>query len=115
MQKTEFKLLSELEEENKEYIEILNKRYTECDSQGHLKPKKRKNFCDHCYRHLEYPTPETDAELRRQRELPSHQQPCNAPIMIERANRERGFQEGLDFWDGVNKIREELESKVENS
>ncbi len=34
--------------------QILMGRYASCDSKGHLNPKSDENYCNHCFRRLEY-------------------------------------------------------------
>ena len=41
-------------------IELM-KRYKECDSKGHIIPDEENNYCNHCFRHLNYVSPIIEA------------------------------------------------------
>lgn len=91
--------------------ELLQRRYDECDSEGHKKPSG--NYCNYCYRHLMYFTPETDAKLRKRKNTPLKFQPCDAPIILKEKQEEIKFQKFYDLCDGVKRITEELTNSGE--
>jgi ribosomal protein L44E len=77
-----------------EKIEKLRRRYDECDSQGHLKPDKSNNYCNHCYRHMAYSA------------LDSHK--SNIP-QLARKNRELiRIQQRIDYDKGLKRLEGEL-------
>lgn len=101
----------------KEYLDeanyvapLLEKRYQECDSSqgGHLRANPSINYCNNCFRHLKYETPQTSAELESRRDIPFMFQPLDAPVMMERARREIEHQKTMDRLSGLHKLIEEL-------
>jgi hypothetical protein len=94
------------------YTLVLNERYVECDGDGHKKPDTVSGTCGHCYRHLKYDTPETDRILEEREGLPPIHMPLDAPWLLEKRNMEIDIQETHDFYQGISKLREELEAEA---
>ncbi|MAG78800.1 hypothetical protein CMI40_00285 [Candidatus Pacearchaeota archaeon] len=92
----------------KETKEILDKRYLECNSKGHIQPDNKENTCNYCYRTLIYKTPATDAILKDREKLPIQHQPMDAPIIMEKGKREIESQKFMDRMQGLTKLEEEL-------
>jgi hypothetical protein len=88
----------------------LKKRYNICDSQGHQSPDRETNFCNYCFRHLNYKTPETDRKFSN-RGLPLILIPCDAPLRANSAREEIQHQRLIDYFDGLNKLSSELSLK----
>ena len=88
----------------------LGRRYSECDSQGHVRPDKGDNYCDHCFRHLTYNSPTVDAIREQRAHIPIHLQPSDASILIKREVSEIDFQIGYDYLEGLRKLEKELTS-----
>jgi hypothetical protein len=88
---------------------VLDQRYHECDSKGHQKPDEKENYCGYCYRHIDYTSPETDAILEGRKNIPSMQQPLDAPVLMEKRKRDIERQKAKDYFRGVNKVRAELQ------
>lgn len=105
------KIGREISEKIKKCSPILDKRYKECDSQGHQKPAEKENICYYCYRQLEYHTPFTDARHSWERELPLFEQPLNASLVHEESLQEIESQKDADYFNGLAKIAEELNLK----
>jgi len=91
----------------KEFNRELDKRYSECDSQGHLKPDKENNYCNYCFRHLSYSAPNTDAILEEREAFPETQLP-DLSIILEQRRIEIDSQKSLDRFSGLIKVKEIL-------
>jgi hypothetical protein len=74
----------------------LKHRYASCDSKGHRRVNSSTDECDYCYRRLEYTAPETEAELIEREKLHELDHPADAPIMMEKREREMGSQRTFD-------------------
>jgi hypothetical protein len=86
---------------------VLDERYHECDSKGHQKPDE--NYCNYCYRHIDYASPEVAAILEERKNIPSIHQPLDAPVLMEKRKRDIERQKAKDYFSGINKIRAELQ------
>jgi len=93
------------------YTEFLNERHRECDAGGHKKPDALSGTCGYCYRRLKYDTPETDRILEEREKTPSIHQPLDAPWLLEKRKKEIDTQETRDFYEGIGKLRKELEAE----
>lgn len=87
---------------------VLNKRYAECNSYGHKKQDVGSNYCNYCYRHLNYKSSKVDAILDSRKNLPLDQVPLDAPILNDIANEEINHNRHMDKLKGLRKIIEEL-------
>ena len=85
----------------------LDRRYAECDSQGHIAPNKEQNQCKHCYRHLVYGS-EVDRILEGRESLPEAMQPMDAPILSEKREKDVELEEMFERQTGVTEIAKAL-------
>ena len=91
----------------------LNSRYSECDSSGgHKSPDVKNNYCNHCYRHLEYKAPQTDKFIERSQNIPWYDQCHNGFALKKLGEVEIASQKSLDFFDGLSALEREEISKV---
>ena len=91
----------------------LNSRYDECDSpNGHKKPDVKNNCCKHCYRRLEYITPQADKLMKERQGMPWHDRPHDAPLLKKLRDTEIESQKDLDFFKGLFALEREEISKV---
>jgi len=88
--------------------EILDKRYEECDAQGHLTPNRDKDTCDYCYRRLTSQHPGTDALIEESKDLPLIGRPCNAQLVRKLESQEKETQQFIDYVRGIKLIVEGL-------
>ena len=95
-------------EELKIVGDILTQRYATCDAEGHKKANPEGNECDHCYRQIEYQTPQTNAIFESRSALPVDRQPLDAPVMMQRAREEIELQKALDYICGLRKLQGEF-------
>jgi hypothetical protein len=86
--------------------ELLDERYKACDKTGHR--RRILNYCHHCYRHIEYGTPQTDAIYADHARLPQMMRPLDAPIQHERMRQEVQQQIYADRMEGIRKIMKTL-------
>lgn len=84
----------------------LDKRYRECDSKGHQAVEE--NYCNYCFRHLEYKAPRTDAILKEREKLHPYNKPLDAPVMAEERRREIELKKFMDKTEGLQKIIKKL-------
>jgi len=105
--------MNEFEYTLKRLKPVLDNRYRECDTSGngHLKQDQENNYCNYCFRHLSYKTPETDAILESRKNLSIWQQPLDAPFIREEREREIGPQKAKDYFDGISNLEQELSSR----
>lgn len=90
-------------EEKEEAGKILDERYNECDSQGHR--NLRNGYCNHCYRHTSYCSPETDEYVAvRNKDLFDMEIPVDLPAIEDMERREIDFAKSQDRFEGIRKI-----------
>ncbi|MDO8517326.1 MAG: hypothetical protein Q7S33_04325 [Nanoarchaeota archaeon] len=75
-------------------LESLRKRYEECNSNGHLKPDKENNYCNNCYRHLDY-------------NLIEFYLAPNTPQPKRKIKKSIKRQMRIDYFNGLEKVVEE--------
>jgi hypothetical protein len=92
-------------------IRLLYRRYNECDKLGHQLLDKDKNYCNYCFRHLEYKSPKTDKILEERSRLPDMLDPADAPLIVEKRTSEIRCQKITDFFNGVMKIKKKDSQK----
>jgi len=66
-------------------LNLLSQGYYECNSKGHLKPDVKNNFCNYCYRHLDY-TP------LKNEDVPQFERQNRRHIIVQ---MRRDYNEGL--------------------
>ena len=107
-----------IQENSDKYMELdkkLMRRYEECNTpQGHRKPHTEDNYCTHCYRPLEWKTPETEAILAFRKDLPLMQIPMDAPRIHKVEQEEIALQKSLQRFKGLRMLEQELEGSLED-
>lgn len=87
---------------------ILDKRYAECDADGHLNPVESENVCNYCYRRLQFESPEADLMRLHEETLPVETQNLNIPLISEKALEEVKAQIWVDRKLGIERLAKEL-------
>ena len=93
-------------ESRERYAEALDKRYKECDAEGHNAPDEIDNRCGYCHRSLIYIT-EADRILEERRMNPFYMHPIDAPLLMDLRKRDLEHIKFLDKLHGLNKLAEE--------
>jgi len=87
----------------------LLKRYAECDSLGgHLKPDRKNNFCDHCYRHLIYKPTQTNKRLINPRKIIHPKLPLPKKEIAMIMKKEITLHREMDFINGLERLTQEF-------
>jgi|SRR3989344_6133241 len=89
---------------------ILDERYNECGSQGHLGPNQDE-ICQSCYRHYEYKSDIAERIAENRRSIPLLFRPIDAADIDRRIKQDIELQKRLDHFTGLRKILEQLEAR----
>jgi len=84
----------------------LERRYQECDNEGHYSPNSENNICYHCFRQLKYKTPEIDAIMEERKKIPMIHKPLDATYWKRERERKIEHQKSLDLSRGLRRILE---------
>lgn len=101
-------------EKRLELLDTLILRERECRDAGEHRYEEGKadGRCTHCYTPAEgYHATETDAILKGRHDLPVEHQPCDAPVMMERARKEISDQKYFDLDNRIALLDEEQNAR----
>lgn len=89
-----------------------NKLIYDCDfNREHLKPDKRRNLCNHCYRLLILPESKAEKTRTEMKKITLEEIPYVFPIWRDFLNEEKNNQKSIETYNGFERYRKSLFDK----